>query len=564
MENKLCKNCTNPFTIEDQDLNFYDKVSPIFNGKKYQIPSPTLCPGCRQQRRMAWRNDRNLYERTCDVTGKKLISMFKPGAPVPVYEKEYWWSDKWDARDFGQDFDFSRPFFEQFGELLKRVPNPHVMIVQSENSLYTNYNYMNKNCYLCFAGNNLQDSLYCYNAENSQDCVDCLFVYSCELCFQCVHCKDCYDLKYSLHSKGCSESAFLEDCIGCKNCFMCWNLKNKEYCFMNKEYSREEYEKIIQEFSFDNYSNLQKALKKWSEERGNYVKRSNHNLATENCTGDYILNSKNCNDCYMMGENCEDCRYIVNGFPALKDSYDCTYSGEQTSQLYECMASGADCYHELFCNVCATGNSDVYYCNALFGSKNCFGCICLRNAEYCILNKQYSREEYEELVPRIIEKMVSTEEWGEFPAARLSPFGYNETLANEYFPLNKEEATAKGFTWSDYEAPAPKVEKVISANQIPDNISDVSDDILSQAIACEQTQKPFKITPQELKFYRLHGLSIPRLHPDERHKRRMELKNPYEFWERKCDKCGVKIETTYSLDRAKRVYCERCYLGEFY
>jgi len=31
--------------------------------------------------------------------------------------------------------------------------------------------------------------------------------------------------------------------------------------------------------------------------------------------------------------------------------------------------------------------------------------------KYCILNKQYSKEEYEELVPKIIEHMQKTGEW---------------------------------------------------------------------------------------------------------------------------------------------------------
>jgi hypothetical protein len=55
------------------------------------------------------------------------------------------------------------------------------------------------------------------------------------------------------------------------------------------------------------------------------------------------------------------------------------------------------------------------------------------------LNRQYTKEEYELLVPKIIEKMMSDGEWGEFFPAILSPFGYNETVAQEYFPLTREE-----------------------------------------------------------------------------------------------------------------------------
>jgi hypothetical protein len=35
--------------------------------------------------------------------------------------------------------------------------------------------------------------------------------------------------------------------------------------------------------------------------------------------------------------------------------------------------------------------------------------------------------------------MRSTGEWGEFFPHELSPFGYDETVAQEYFPMTEEE-----------------------------------------------------------------------------------------------------------------------------
>jgi len=48
---------------------------------------------------------------------------------------------------------------------------------------------------------------------------------------------------------------------------------------------------------------------------------------------------------------------------------------------------------------------NIMYSDIMVNCKNCFGCTCLRGKEYCIFNKQYTREEYETLVPQIIEKM---------------------------------------------------------------------------------------------------------------------------------------------------------------
>jgi hypothetical protein len=160
--------------------------------------------------------------------------------------------------------------------------------------------------------------------------------------------------------------------------------------------------------------------------------------------------------------------------------------------------------------------------------------------------------------------MKKTWEWWEFFPSSISPFWYNETVANEYFSLTKENALKKWFKWSDYESPFPKVKKIIPASKLPDNISQIPDDILNWAIECEVTKKPFRIIKQELDFYRKHNLPIPKRHPDQRHLDRMALRNPRKLFDRKCDKCWKDIKTTYSSERLEIVYCEDCYNKEVY
>jgi hypothetical protein len=211
----------------------------------------------------------------------------------------------------------------------------------------------------------------------------------------------------------------------------------------------------------------------------------------------------------------------------------------------------------------------------------------MKRGEYCILNKQYTKEEYEKLVPKIIEHMRKTSyqspngsgtgqagEWGEFFPVELSPFAYSETIAQEYFPLSKEEILKRGWRWRDQTDEMPKVSKVIPAEKLPDAIDDIPDDILNWAIIPEggdpsagsgpSAKRPFKITKQELDFYRKMRLPIPHFHPDERHHRRMALRNLRKLWKRPCMKCGKTMETTYAPDRPEIVYCEECYLKEVY
>lgn len=218
----------------------------------------------------------------------------------------------------------------------------------------------------------------------------------------------------------------------------------------------------------------------------------------------------------------------------------------------------------MFCSWVYSYNSNMIYCSYCIWSKNCFWCVWLKNKSYCILNKQYTKKEYELLVPKIIKNMMKNWEWWEFFPSTISPFWYNETVAQEYYPLTKEEAIKQWFNWSDYEVPFPQVERIIPANKLPDDIKDIPNDILNWAIECEVSKKPFKIIKQELDFYRKYNISIPKKHPEVRHLERMSLRNERKLYDRKCDKCNREIKSVYSLNWKEIVYCEECYNKEVY
>jgi hypothetical protein len=157
--------------------------------------------------------------------------------------------------------------------------------------------------------------------------------------------------------------------------------------------------------------------------------------------------------------------------------------------------------------------------------------------------------------------MQKTHEWGEYFPMTISPFAYNETRAPEYFPLSQKQVEAQGLLWrEDTEAKSYKGPHF----EIPDNISDVTDDIIGKVLVCEVTSRPYKIIEQELNFYKQHNISIPHFCPDQRHLDRMALRNPRRLYGRNCANCGTAIRTTYSPDRPEIVYCEACYLKTVY
>ncbi|TSC99119.1 MAG: Uncharacterized protein Greene101449_741, partial [Candidatus Peregrinibacteria bacterium Greene1014_49] len=439
--NQICSQCSAKFEIAQADLAFLDKVSPLFGGKKYTIPSPKLCPDCRQQRRLAFRNERHLYHRKCDKTGRQIISVYSPDKPFPVYEQAEWWGDSWNPLDFGRAVDFNRPFSEQFQELMRLVPRRSLIYFQNENSEFTNVCSNNKNCYLLFSSD--------YNEE-------CYFVSSLQKCHRCVDCSNCYD-SFDIHTcqqcvscadlRNCSSCSFCMDCSGCSACLFSWGLRNKRHCILNEQYSPEEYTKKAQELRTGSYAAFSAAQREFAGVRLNCIRKAVHSVQSEECIGDYLQNCKACVACFNALDS-QDCRYMYDGV-SCKDCGDCNEMG-YSELCYDVVEAFPEAYSVLWSFLTAN-TSDMQYCDHCYNSKHLFGCVGIRKGEYCILNKQYSKEEFEKLIPKIIEKMIVDGEWGEFLPVAMSPFAYNETVAQEAFPLTKGEAEKRGWQWRDAE-----------------------------------------------------------------------------------------------------------------
>jgi len=160
---KTCGACTAQFIVRDEDIAFLGRVGPTIDGETFAIPPPGQCPPCREQLRMAFRNETQLFARTCDHTKERLISMFPPGTPFPVFRHREWWKDHNDGTKFGRAYDPNHSIFEQLAELQRVTPRFHVFNFQEEldvNSQYTNCAGSNKNCYLVFASAYNEQCLY--------------------------------------------------------------------------------------------------------------------------------------------------------------------------------------------------------------------------------------------------------------------------------------------------------------------------------------------------------------------------------------------------------------------
>ena len=539
-----CAQCTSSFEITNKDRKFY---------KTLDLPDPSMCPDCRNQRRISFRNFFNLYHRKCDLTGKQIISMYDVDSPCTVYDMHEWWSDKWDPLNYGFDFDFKHPVFDQLKVLHEEVPRMNIMNTQCENTDYCVFSFHSKDCYLVFGNVENENCYYGHIVWHSKNCFDCLYTYRSEYCYECVDCVESYGLSFSQNCDNCSESKFLVNCQGSRNCFGCVGLNNKEYHIFNKPYSKADYESKMKEFNSGNYKLIAIAKQEVDKLIGNEVVKHYHGYNSENITGDYLYNCKNVFDSYDA-KNCEDSRFLATA-ESFNNSYDCNYSPALSEWCYNCCTVYGQSL--LMCHAVNNNSANLSYCDNCYGCKDCFGCCGLKYKKYCIFNKQYTRENYETLKTKIIECMKKTGEWGEFFPASFSPFAYNETMANEYHPLDHNQAESLGYTWKNLNSDNGYKGPIY---QIPDDIKDVPDTICKEILVCEVARKPYKIIPQELKFYHDHNLPIPHICWEERHKKRMKLRNPRKLVNRTCEKCSTPFQTTYSPERPEKVYCEQCYL----
>ena len=577
-ETKICQNCKNSFIIEPDDFAFYEKI---------KVPPPTWCFECRMVRRMLFRNERSLYRSDCGLCKKSVISIYAPENKYNVFCIDCYNSDDWDPHSFALKYDFNKPFFEQLGELFKKIPRRNLYQDFAVNSEYTNQIVHIKNSYLCFGGHHYEDSSYCAQNFFIKNCLDVDFSSSSEFCFESFYLRKCFRVRFGYYSEDCMDSWLIYNCRNCSNCICCVNLRSQSYCIFNQRYTKEEYEKKLKEMNLADADNLEKTKKTFLEHTLNFPRKYANLKNVVNSVGDNLEQVKNCRYVFSVSE-AENVRYsFFIPYGGAKDCFDVDHVGVGSTEVYE-LHSGFGDNRVLFSNRVYYSHN-VEYSDDCYNSEYLFGCAGLRKKSYCILNKEYTREEYEDLRNKIKEHMAQMPysdkkdrvfQYGEFFPMDIIPFAYNDSVVNEYFPLTKSEILEKGFKYKEPEARNYK--PTILPHQLP-LIEQADEKILEEIIQCEHLEKcndrctlAFRIIQNELNISKMLGVSLPRLCPNCRHMSRIKLLNSPKLYHRECmcdkknhhnhntGKCETEFETSYAPERPEIVYCEKCYQQEVY
>jgi len=113
---RICEHCNQSFTINEEELVLYKKVG---------IELPTLCFFCRIKLHQSFWMFGKFRKGRSDFSGESLITVFQEKNRYPIYTSLEWYSDKWDAMDYGIDYDENEPFLKQMQKLQEKVPHPH-------------------------------------------------------------------------------------------------------------------------------------------------------------------------------------------------------------------------------------------------------------------------------------------------------------------------------------------------------------------------------------------------------------------------------------------------------
>ena len=558
-ETKTCQNCKTDFIIEIDDFAFYDKI---------KVPPPTFCPECRMMRRFVYRNERKLFKVKDYFSEKIIFSLYPEEANRKVVTQDEWFSDSWTADDYARDFDFSRDFFTQLFELDKDIPIYALNVKMMSNSDYCGNASALKNCYLLFNSSHTENSLYGSSVDNCRDCVDNTVLTNCERCYESFYLLNCYQCYFSIMCAESSNLWFSRDCLSCSNCFGCTNLRKSSYCIFNKQYSKEEYFKELQKMNLDTKSSLKESYDSARIFWETQPVKSHQGLKNVNSAGAYVSHSKNVNDSYLVfdSEDLKYCQYMMVG--GNKDCMDSCIWGEKSILNYETSVCGENSYDLKFSLDCWPNVRSCEYSMHLKSCSDCFGCVGLRNKQYCIFNKQYTKEEYFEVVEKIkdhmnknpyIDKKGNEYRYGEFFPIEFSPFGYNNTIAFEQFNLDKKDILLSNYPWIEVAMGEYKITR--EWKDVPEFINETNEDICNEILECMSCHNPFKIVFDEYLFLKKENLPLPNNCHECRHKNRIKDRLKPFLYNKSCSLCNCNIKTAYSENTI--IYCESCYQKTF-
>ena len=436
-------------------------------------------------------------------------------SPLTVSIKEF--SKNIDSNlNYWINYNFSINFFENFKKLFLRVPISwvHDFDWTSENSDYADIVSSSKNVYLSWNvtvwNENVLYSLWV--KEYSKDVLNSIMVWdNSSIVFNSHSVISSFKIFYSKYVYDSNNIYFSTNMQWCSECIFCDNLINKSYCISNREYKKEEYFEL-----------KEKTLKEKNKFALYFSKLNNiwKNIWSNNVDWIFAIKSENI-DKWIYLYNVINWRNIILAWYSywIENLYDSIFNWAKSDCYWTlCVWKKAE---NVYCSFWISGWTNLFYCyDLVWGCSYCLGCIWLKNKSYCILNKQYEKEEWKLIVSEIFKHMESDWIlWDYFPP-KLNPFYFNNTLAWIIGNFKKEDVEEKWYMWRDKEIKVdiPEGSEIIRISDLKnyqwfnkDWKWQINPDIMKKVIV-DNKWNYYKIVKMEYDFLMKYGLPLPENH----------------------------------------------------
>ena len=467
-----------------------------------------------------------------EIASWETLSFYKNNGHISRYHSsdrvKKMWDSFWDdAPDQYRDLDLDSSFFTQFELLQDQIPMAYTLafphLGNNENCEFADAVFSAKNVYLSFVvgfgATNIFYSAFCY--ANISDVLNSfLITKDCSEIANSHHVAESYKIFYSKNIYGSSNIWFSTNLIGCHECIGCDNLENISYSINNTIYQKDEYLKKKEE--------IRKDTKMFDRIWQHMYKNTVINFASTNVSGTGIVKSSHIENGLWIN-NMHNGRNIGiwSGDGGSQNLYDCIDVWANGNDFYGVIAAGWSNALHLYSSQQIDNSSHIYYSMFMWSCHHCVGCIWLKNKSYCILNKQYTKEEWEILAEKIFASMEADGTLWDFFPASMNPFYFNDTLAyliDDTF--TKEEIEKDGYLWRDepIRADIPEGMKVVKNTELDifQWLSEsgewyIDPEVLKVVISDEKGNY-YRIVQMEYDFLMKHALPLPTMHWLERMK----------------------------------------------
>ncbi|HBR80904.1 MAG: hypothetical protein UW63_C0022G0002 [Candidatus Uhrbacteria bacterium GW2011_GWF2_44_350] len=549
---RLCALTGEKWLMTDEEIGWY---------KKFNVPPSKYSPLNRMRIMSGYFIMYNIFYNKHADTGRQMMSTIPPASGFRVLEDKEWYE-----RDFsekGISLDAKKSFFDQLYELSLCVPLPaHDNIVPPENSLAF-LSFGDIDSYLVMASRSKR-SLVCSNAFDTEDSAEIIMGTNVRESYKTMNSSNLFRCQFVQDSWDCQNCYFLFDCRNCEHCFGVANQRHKKYLWFNEQLSKEEYECRLAEVDLSSFKVREEYEKRFADfVQTQAVWPENSNINTQNSTGEYLEDTTNARECYNVRGGSRDIDHVTwcLGTP----SENCAYCGGATGSTDCYYSVGVTNCHRAFFNMnIVTDSRDLEYCTRCFSCENCFGCVGLRHKKFCVLNKQYTEEEYWKILDDLKCRLLEEGNYGDIPGLRFSTQHWSSLL--DLFEIDKATALKLGgrdFDLVSQGADGPEVslETILPLETIPDRLSlDDYENLPGKFYFDPSVGRRFSYMKPELMMYQKLKVAPPRQHPRARIMETYKRSNKPEFFDTVCKSCNKAIRVAKNPAYPDRkIFCRACY-----